>query len=103
MVEERWDFRCPVCSGHFFVRETPPRRVQCPHCSSILYLDSFGNIQISQRGRVPVPPPGSRPAVGAVGGALLGSAIGGPLGALVGFLAGAALGSSAENMEARDV
>jgi len=81
----------------------PPRQVTCPHCSSVLYLDAVGNQQVLNSGQVPMPPPGSRPVAGAIGGALLGGSIGGPLGALIGLLAGVALGSSAENREARDV
>jgi hypothetical protein len=101
-VEEKWDFTCPVCSGRFFTRSPPPRRIRCPHCFSLVTVDESGGFTVHERGQAPVPPPGTRPAAGAFGGALLGGVLAGPIGALLGLIFGGALGASAEYLEARE-
>jgi hypothetical protein len=74
--------------------------VRCPHCSSLLYLDFDGRIVVMERGQIPTPAPGSKPALGAVGGLIVGGLIAGPIGALLGILAGATIGASVEELEA---
>lgn len=102
VVEERWDFTCTVCTGRFFIRNPPPRRVRCPHCSSLVYIDEMNRFTVFQEGQRPIPSPGTRPIAGALGGALLGGLIAGPIGALLGVLAGGTLGASVEYLEAKE-
>jgi len=99
----KYVFMCPVCNGKFYIRGPPPKRVNCPHCSSILYIECNGRINILKRGTIPFPPPGARAITGAIGGALLGLAIAGPIGGFLGFLLGGALGKAAEEQEAEEV
>lgn len=60
-------------------------------------------VEVYKRGTVPIPAPGSRTPLGAIGGGLLGLVIGGPVGALLGAIAGGAIGAAAEAiLEARE-
>jgi hypothetical protein len=98
----RQAFPCPVCGGRYHVPRNPPIRVRCPHCSSLLWTD-WQTVQILERRTIPIPAPGSRAPLGAIGGGLLGLALGGPLGGLIGFLIGGAAGVAAEAViEARE-
>lgn len=95
-------FTCPVCNGRYYVPRDPPIRVRCPHCGSLLW--TYWNIvEVVIRGTVPVPTPGSRIPLGAIGGGLLGLVLAGPPGAIVGALLGAVTGAAAEGvLEARE-
>jgi hypothetical protein len=66
----------------------------------LLAVEFDGRMSVFERGQIPVPAPGSRPAVGAIGGLVVGGLIGGPIGALLGMLAGGAVGASVEELEA---
>jgi len=102
VIEERWEFTCTVCNGRFFIRNPPPRRIRCPHCSSLIHIDERNRFTIFERGQPPILAPGTRPVAGALGGALLGGLIAGPIGAFLGLLAGGVLGASAEYLEAKE-
>lgn len=102
VIEERWDFTCTVCSGRFFILNPPPRRVRCPHCSSLIYIDETNRFTILERGQPPIPAPGTRPVAGALGGALFGGIVAGPIGAFLGLLAGGVIGASVEYLEAKE-
>jgi ribosomal protein S27E len=88
-------FTCPVCNGRYYVPRDPPIQVRCPHCSSLL-LVSWTAIQVVERGNVPVPAPGSKIALGAVGGGALGLVMGGPVGGVIGVLVGLVIGAATE-------
>lgn len=80
----------------------PPVRVRCPHCGSLI-MTYWETVEVYKRGTVPIPAPGSRTPLGAIGGGLLGLVIGGPVGALLGAIAGGAIGAAAEAiLEARE-
>ena len=49
-----------------------------------------------ERGTVPIPPPGSKVPLGAIGGGTLGLVIAGPVGALIGAVIGGAIGAASE-------
>jgi DNA-directed RNA polymerase subunit RPC12/RpoP len=100
--EEKWEYTCTVCNGKFFIRNPPPRRVRCPYCSSLIYIDRTDRLIILEKGQAPLLTPASRSIVGALGGVLLGGLIAGPIGAFLGLLAGGALGASAEYLEAKE-
>ena len=100
--EEKWEYTCTVCNGKFFIRNPPPRRVRCPYCSSLIYIDRTDKLIILEEGQPPLLTPASRSIVGALGGVLLGGLIAGPIGAFLGLLAGGALGASAEYLEAKE-
>jgi DNA-directed RNA polymerase subunit RPC12/RpoP len=100
--EEKWEYTCTVCNGKFFIRNPPPRRVRCPYCSSLIYIDRTDKQIILEEGQPPLLTPASRSIVGALGGVLLGGLIAGPIGAFLGLLAGGALGASAEYLEAKE-
>jgi hypothetical protein len=96
-------FSCPVCNGPYYMHRDPPIHVRCPHCSSILRTN-WDSIQVLERGVTPFPPPGSKPPLGAVGGAALGLVIGGPIGGILGLVLGGLVGIAAENpLEAEEV
>ena len=96
--EERYDFVCTNCSGSFHAKKSLPLQVLCPHCKSILYLNSDGTIGIIEAHPPPVTTRQST-AGGALGGLALGALIGGPVGALLGAIVGGALGSTQDNQE----
>jgi len=91
----RLAFSCPVCNGRYYVPRDPPVRVRCPHCGSLLWT-TWEGVQVDERGTVPIPAPGSRAPLGAIGGGLLGLALGGPVGGLIGAIIGGAIGVAAE-------
>lgn len=98
----RQAFSCPVCGGRYYVPGDPPIRVRCPDCGSLLvtYTDDVRTVEV---GTVPIPTPGTRCPLGAIGGGLLGLALGGPLGGLIGFLIGGAAGAVSDaTAEARE-
>lgn len=95
MSDNPYVIACPVCRGLVRVRRYGVR-IRCPHCGSILYVRSKSDIEVVERGRMPLPPPEARPALGAMGGLLLGAALGGPLGAILGLIIGGSLGISAK-------
>lgn len=98
----RQAFSCPVCSGRYYVPRDPPVRVRCPHCSSLL-MTYWEAIHVYERGTVPIPPPGSKVPLGAIGGGTLGLVIAGPIGGLIGAILGGAIGAAAEApLEARE-
>jgi len=98
----RQAFSCPVCSGRYYVPKDPPVQVRCPHCGSLL-LTCWDIIQVVERGAVPIPPPGSKVPLGAVGGGTLGLVIAGPIGGLIGAIMGGVIGVAAEApLEARE-
>ncbi|MEM2293613.1 MAG: hypothetical protein QXX41_10100 [Nitrososphaerota archaeon] len=84
-------FSCPVCNGRYYVPRDPPIRVRCPHCNSSL-LTNWASIHVIERGTIPIPPPGSKVPLGAIGGGTLGLVIGGPAGGLIGLLIGGVIG-----------
>jgi hypothetical protein len=88
-------FTCPVCNGRYYVPRDPPIQVRCPHCNSLL-LTYWDRIYVIERGTVPMPPPGSKVPLGAIGGGILGLVIGGAIGGLIGLLIGGAIGRAAE-------
>jgi len=88
-------FTCPVCNGRYLVPRTPPVRVRCPHCGSLL-LTAWETIQVYERGTAPIPPPGSKIPLGAIGGGAIGLVIAGPIGGLIGALVGGMVGVAAE-------
>ena len=96
--EERYNFRCIICSGNFHAKRSLPLQVLCPHCKSVLYLNSDGTIGVVQQKPPPVTTKQST-AGGTVGGLVLGGLIGGPIGALLGAIAGGAIGSTQDNPE----
>lgn len=102
-VEDRWNFTCAHCSNRYFTRISPPLKVSCPHCQSVTYISSEGSQIILEPGSRQVTKPGSRLIGGALGGILVGGIVAGPLGALFGAFAGGAIGSAAENLEAKEV
>jgi len=66
----------------------------------MVYWDS---VQMLERGTTPIPPPGSKTALGAIGGGTIGLVVGGPIGGLVGLLFGGIIGAAAETpLEARE-
>ncbi len=95
---ERYDFVCTNCSGSFHTKRSLPLQVLCPHCKSILYLNSDGTVRIIEARTPPVTTRRSTVG-GALGGLVLGALIGGPIGALFGAIAGGALGSTQDNPE----
>ena len=54
------------------------------------------DVRAVEVGTVPVPAPGTRGPLGAIGGGLLGLALGGPLGGLIGLLIGGAAGAASD-------
>lgn len=61
------------------------------------------DVRTIEVGTVPVPAPGARGPLGAIGGGLLGLALGGPLGGLIGLLLGGAAGVVSDaTVEARE-
>ena len=96
--EERYDFSCPNCSGGFHAKRSLPLQGRCPHCKSMLQLNSDGTIVIIESRSPPVTTRRST-AGGAMGGLVLGALLGGPVGALLGAIAGGALGSTQDNPE----
>jgi len=57
-----------------------------------------------ERGRTPIPPPGSKVPLGAISGATLGLIVGGPVGGFVGLVLGGIVGAAAETpLEAKEV
>jgi RNA polymerase subunit RPABC4/transcription elongation factor Spt4 len=98
----RYVFSCPVCNGRYYVPRDPPIRVRCPHCNSLL-LTNWDSIYVIERGAIPIPPPGSKFPLGAIGGGALGLVIGGPIGGLIGLLIGGMIGLAADApLEARE-
>jgi len=98
----RHAFICPVCNGRYFLPRDPPLRVRCPHCSSLLWA-TWEIAQVYERGTAPIPPPGSRIPLGAIGGGTLGLVIAGPIGGLIGALIGGMIGVATEApLEARE-
>jgi hypothetical protein len=91
----RQTFSCPVCSGRYYVPRDPPVQVRCPHCGSLL-MTHWNYVNVIRRGDVPIPRPGSKAPLGAIGGGTLGLAIGGPVGGLVGLLLGGVIGAVAD-------
>lgn len=101
-IEERWEFACPTCSGRFFTRKSPPMRVRCPHCTSLLHIAGDGAVSVLMSGSPPTGPPVPSLA-GATIGSLVGAIVAGPIGALLGLIAGGALGAAANVPEAMEV
>lgn len=96
--EERYDLVCVICSGNFHAKRSLPLQGMCPHCKSILYLNSDGTIGVVEQRTPPVTTRRSTVG-GALGGLLLGGLIGGPVGALLGAIAGGAIGNTQDNPE----
>ncbi len=88
-------FHCPVCSGRYYVPRNPPIQTRCPHCGSLL-MTYWNSVQVLERGTVPIPPPGSKTALGAIGGGTIGLAVGGPVGGFLGLIFGGILGAASE-------
>ena len=62
------------------------------------------SIQVSERGTIPIPPPGSKVPLGAIGGGTIGLVVAGPIGGFIGLILGGVIGAAAEApLEAREV
>jgi len=96
-MASEWEYDCPVCRTRLHTSAGLPFVVRCPDCKSLLRIQAERVVVLERR--VAQPPPGVRPAVGAIGGALLGVAVAGPIGALFGFLLGGFLGAAVEAEE----
>jgi len=59
-------------------------------------LTAWETIQVYERGTAPIPPPGSKIPLGAIGGGAIGLVIAGPIGGLIGALVGGMVGVAAE-------
>ena len=91
-------YKCPFCHRNFVAR--PPSIISCPHCNSMLRIDSEGVYLISPGIR---PTPAGVPVVGgAVAGAIIGAAVGGAPGAVIGGLVGLLMGSAAGQRERQE-
>lgn len=56
-----------------------------------------------ERGTLPIPRPGSKAPLGAIGGGTIGLALGGPVGGFIGLVLGGIMGAIAEApLEARE-
>jgi len=77
------------------VPRDPPIRARCPHCGSLL-MTEWVAVQVLERGRAPIPRPGSKAPLAAIGGGTIGLAVGGPVGGLIGFIVGGLIGAAAE-------
>lgn len=99
-MNSEWEYQCPVCTTRLRTLAELPVVVKCPHCKSLLRVQTDRVVVIQRR---PIPlPPGTRTAAGAIGGLLLGGAVGGPVGAFLGLLFGGFLGAAAEAEEAKE-
>ena len=87
-----YSFECPFCHRHFTA--IPPSIVSCPHCNSLLRVDSRGATLI-RRGIRPTPSVAA-PASGAAVGVIIGALIGGGAGAVVGGLIGLGIGAASQ-------
>jgi len=77
-----------------------PSTISCPHCTSILAIDSEGARLISPGIR---PTPTGATAIGGTTvGAIIGGAVGGAPGAVIGGLIGLLLGSAAGQRERQE-
>lgn len=95
-------FSCPVCNGRYYVPAEPPIRIGCPHCGSLL-MTYWDSVNVVERGNVPIPPPGSKIPLGAIGGGTIGLVIAGPVGGFIGLIIGGVLGAATEApLEARE-
>jgi len=92
--EDVYTFTCPVCKLRFYIARKPPLTVECPHCSSVLYIASiYGEpTVIRASSRIPTSTVAATALIGALLGAaaskdkLRGAITGGFIGALIGTL-----------------
>jgi hypothetical protein len=97
--QERYDLTCDFCKGRFFIRRMPQINVMCPHCQSLLRIDSDGSMDILQEGMQPLTTRAGT-LTGVLTGAVIGAILAEESGVLLGTMAGALLGASADVREA---
>jgi len=96
--EKIYHYRCPICSGPFFLSRKPPIRIKCPHCESIIRIIN-SKLTVEKKGTGLYI---SSTAIGATLGALIGGAASkGSIATIIaGGIVGAILGSLFEEKEA---